>query len=242
MKPVAFITGGVGDIGQAICRHFIKEGYRVLYTYHNKRPDAYFYKEIHREGHYGFQLDVTDSEAILALSHELEAEITQLDVLVNCAGFTTYVDHTQLYDLTDNLFDKIMQVNVRAPFAMVRGFESLLKKGQGTVINLTSIAAKTAMGSNIAYCASKAALENMTKSLARAMAPDIKVIAVAPGLVHTKFIENFDQSFVNEQINKTPLKRLVTVEEVAQAVFSAVHHFFSTGCTLAVDGGRPIAP
>jgi len=109
------------------------------------------------------------------------------------------------------------------------------------VINISSIAARTAMGSNIMYCASKAALDSMTQSLARALAPDVRVISVSPGLVDTEFVKSLDPAWRDQQAARTPLGRLVAPEEVAAAVIAAVRDLtFTTGCVLSVDGGRPL--
>jgi 3-oxoacyl-[acyl-carrier protein] reductase len=109
------------------------------------------------------------------------------------------------------------------------------------VINISSIAARTAMGSNIMYCASKAALDNMTQSLARALAPAVRVISVAPGLVDTEFVKSLDPQWRDAQAERTPLGRLAAPEDVAAAVVVAVRDLkFTTGCILSVDGGRPL--
>jgi 3-oxoacyl-[acyl-carrier protein] reductase len=109
------------------------------------------------------------------------------------------------------------------------------------VINISSIAAVTAMGSNVAYCASKAALDNMTRSLARALAPRIRVISVSPGLVDTDFVQALDQGWREQQAARTPLRRLAQPAEVAGAVVAAVTQLtFTTGAIIAVDGGRPL--
>jgi len=110
------------------------------------------------------------------------------------------------------------------------------------VVNVSSIAAVTAMGSNIMYCASKAAVDNMTKSLARALAPAVRVLSVSPGLADTDFVKSMDAGWRNEQAGRTPLQRLALPEEVAAAVLAAATHLtFSTGTVIAVDGGRPLA-
>jgi 3-oxoacyl-[acyl-carrier protein] reductase len=110
------------------------------------------------------------------------------------------------------------------------------------VVNISSLAAITAMGSNVMYCASKAAVDNMTKSLARALAPKIRVISISPGLVETDFIKSMDQRWRDEQLERTPLKRLASPNEVAAAVVAAVKNFtFTTGAIIAIDGGRPLS-
>jgi 3-oxoacyl-[acyl-carrier protein] reductase len=113
--------------------------------------------------------------------------------------------------------------------------------GGGVVVNLSSAAGNIAMGSNVIYCASKAALDNMTKSLARALAPRIRVVSVSPALVDTEFVQSLDQAWRDEQAARTPLGRLATPEEVGTAVTAVITTLtFTTGCIIAVDGGRTL--
>src|SRR6202022_1912326 len=131
-------------------------------------------------------------------------------------------------------------------FAALRALAPLLRTsswpGGAVVVNISSIAARTAMGSNVMYCASKAALDNMTQSLARALAPAVRLISVSPGLVDTEFVKSLDPQWRDEQATRTPLGRLAAPEEVAAAVVAAVRDLtFTTGCVLAVDGGRPLS-
>ncbi|MGY3571198.1 SDR family NAD(P)-dependent oxidoreductase [Vibrio paucivorans] len=242
MQKTALVTGGSGGLGAAICHKLANSGYQVILTYNSNQSSAdQVVSALSGEGHVAFQLNVANSQAIEELAKQVAEISPQLDLLVNCAGMTKFVAHSDLQGLSDELFDQIFQVNVRAPFAMVRACESLLREAKGCVVNITSIAAQTAMGSNIAYCASKSAAENMTRSLARALSPDIRVLAVAPGLVDTEFVKGLDDSWRNQQEQSTPLKRLANDDEVANAVFAAAELLtFSTGTTLAVDGGRPL--
>jgi 3-oxoacyl-[acyl-carrier protein] reductase len=167
-------------------------------------------------------------------------------VLVNSAGITRYVAHDDLDGLDDALIDDILTTNVRGPFAALRVLRPLLEQstlpGGGVVVNISSIAAATAMGSNVAYCASKAALDNMTKSLARALAPRIRVVSVSPGLVDGDFVRSLDPAWRDEQAARTPLGRLAAPAEVGDAVVSVVRDLtFTTGAIVAVDGGRPLS-
>jgi 3-oxoacyl-[acyl-carrier protein] reductase len=134
-------------------------------------------------------------------------------------------------------------VNWRGAFAAVRAFRPLLRQsGAGLVVNISSIAGVTGMGSNVAYCASKAALDSMTKSLARALAPEIRVVSVSPGLVDTEFVRGLDQKWRDEQASRTPLRRLATPQEVGAAVLAVATVLgYSNGCIIPVDGGRPLA-
>ncbi|KLV08406.1 SDR family NAD(P)-dependent oxidoreductase [Photobacterium ganghwense] len=242
MSKIALVTGGSGGLGAAICRKLAQSGYRVVLTYNsNKQAAEELLSVLPGGGHLAYSLNVEDSSAIVNLAAQVSEIGGKLDLLVNCAGMTKFVAHSDLNGLSDALFDQIFRVNVRAPFAMVRAFTHLLRNAGGCVVNITSIAAQTAMGSNIAYCASKSATENMTRSLARALAPDIRVLAVAPGLVDTEFVKGLDDSWRNQQEMSTPLKRLASDDEVANAVYAAAEVLtFSTGNTISVDGGRPL--
>ncbi|GAL18864.1 3-oxoacyl-[acyl-carrier protein] reductase [Vibrio maritimus] len=242
MTKLALVTGGSGGLGAAICTKLAQNGYRVVFTYNSNAEAAdEVLSNLEGSGHGAFQLNVLDEKAIDKLVNQVSEISDELHVLVNCAGMTKFVPHSDLEGLDDDLFDKIFQVNVRAPFALVRAFENQLRKAKGCVVNITSIAAQTAIGSNIAYCASKSAAENMTRSLARALSPDIRVLAVAPGLVDTEFVKGLDDEWRHQQEQSTPLKRLAGEKEVADAVYAATDVLtFSTGSTISVDGGRPL--
>ena len=115
------------------------------------------------------------------------------------------------------------------------------RKRNGLVVNISSVAATTGIGSNVAYCASKAALNAMTVSLARALAPAIRVVSVSPGVVETGFISGLDQGWRDEQVERTPMGRFASPDEVGAAVLAmATTLAYSTGCIIPVDGGRPL--
>ena len=243
---VAIVTGGAGGLGSAICRELAGEGAAVVVGYHRSRDAAQaLAAALPAAGaeHVALEAPVTDSGRLGDLAGEIERRYGRLDILVNCAGITRFVPHGDLDGLDDGLIDEILATNVRGPFAAARALRHLLaSRGCGLIVNISSVAALTAMGSNIAYCASKAALDNMTRSLARALAPAIRVVSVAPGLVDTEFVRGMDAGWRDAQVSRTPLGRLAAPSEVARAVVAAATHFtFSTGTVLAIDGGRPLA-
>jgi len=246
-QPVAVVTGGAGGIGKNICCALAREGLRVVVGYNRSAEAARAVAaSLPGEGHAALAAPVTDKAALTALASEVGARYGFCDVLVNCAGTTRFVPHGDLEGLDDDLIDLILATNVRGPFATLRALRPLLDKsrqpGGAVVVNISSIAAVTAMGSNVMYCASKAALDNMTKSLARALAPRMRVVSISPGLVDTDFIRSMDQRWRDEQLNRTPLKRLAAPDEIAAAVVAAVKHLtFTTGSVIAVDGGRPLS-
>ena len=251
---VAVVTGGAGGLGSAICRALANEGATVVVGYHRSADAATRLADnlamnlpVMGNTHCALETPVTNSVALKNLAAGIEQRFGRLDILVNCAGTTRFVAHGDLDDLDDALIDKILATNVRGPFAAARALRPLLAANRegndsGLIVNISSIAAVSAMGSNVMYCASKAALDNMTKSLARALAPAIRVVSVSPGLVDTEFVKSLDVQWRNDQVARTPLARLTTPGEVAKAVVASATHFtFSTGNIFAVDGGRPLS-
>jgi 3-oxoacyl-[acyl-carrier protein] reductase len=246
-QAVAVVTGGAGGLGSAICRKLAREGISVVVGYHRSAEAAQrLASSLPGRGHSARPSPVTESAQLAALASGIAKDYGRCDVLVNCAGITRFVPHGDLDGLDDRLIDEILATNVRGAFAAVRAFRPLLEKsalrGGGVVVNLSSAAGAIAMGSNVIYCASKAALDIMTKSLARALAPGIRVVAIAPGLVDTEFVKPMDRRWHDEQTARTPLGRLATPEEIAEAVAAAITGLtFATGCVFLVDGGRTLA-
>ncbi|MDZ5111363.1 SDR family oxidoreductase [Pseudomonas putida] len=242
---VAVVSGGAGGIGAAICRALAQAGARVVVGYNSSSASACELVEQLNGGpqvHCALPMPVTDSAALVALAADVERRYGRCDVLVNCAGTTRFVAHDDLAGLDDALFDDILATNVRGPFAAVRALLPLLQRSDAAlVVNISSIASVTALGSNVAYCASKAAMDNMTRSLARALAPTVRVVSVSPGLADTEFVKQLDSTWRDEQARRTPLGRLALPEEVADAVLAvACHLTFTTGAVISVDGGRPL--
>ncbi len=240
---VAVVTGAGGGIGSVICRRLADAGAKVVLADVKEETEMQIVVEsLAGEGHHFIQTYVDDSASCQLLADRIAEMHGSLDLLVNCAGITTPVDHDDLEGLTDEWIDRIFQVNFRGAFAMVRALRYLLEKGDGgTVVNISSIAGVTGVGSNVAYCASKAALDSMTRSLGRALAPKIRVVSVSPSYVLGEYAKRFSQVHIQAQVDATPLKRLATPEDVAETVW-AVHTKLTmmTGNIVPVDGGRPL--
>ncbi|MEQ1855632.1 MAG: SDR family oxidoreductase [Longimicrobiales bacterium] len=240
---VALITGGSRGIGAATARAFASAGARVIITHRDSAPAAE--EVVHSlagTGHRVIHAPAADTKAIEAAAASVAAAEGRLDVLVNNAALTKVIPHTDMEALDDALFDAILSTNVRGVFATVRAFRKLLAEGSGgLVVNISSLAAKSAGGSNLAYCASKAAVDNLTVGLARALAPKIRVLSVAPGLVDTQFTSAWDPKVRQRYLDRSPLGRLPTPDDVALAVLAAATHLPSTtGAIIPVDGGRPL--
>jgi 3-oxoacyl-[acyl-carrier protein] reductase len=248
-NKVAVVTGGAGGIGEAICRGLAAVGCTVVVGYHRSGERAAHLAAglpAASQPHLALHFPVTDSAALIVAAAQVRERYGRCDILVNCAGTTRFVAHPDLDGLDDALIDEILTTNVRGTFAAVRALRPLLSaahggRDTGLVLNISSIAAQTAMGSNVMYCASKAAVDNMTKSLARALAPAVRVLSISPGLSDTEFVKSLDQRWRDEQAQRTPLQRLAYPEEVAAAVVAAATHLtFTTGAVIPVDGGRPL--
>ncbi|MEZ4865707.1 MAG: SDR family oxidoreductase [Caldilineaceae bacterium] len=240
---VALVTGGGGGIGAAICRELAAAGAQVVINYNSNAQKAQATADSLTGGnHLVIQASVTDSAALARMVTQVADHYGRLDLLVNNAGITRPVPHGDLDELDDELIDQIFQTNWRGAFASIRACQALLMAGDGgTIVNISSVAAITGIGSNVAYCASKAAMDSMTRSLARALAPQIRVISVAPGWVWGEYAARMDAAYIQQQIDKTPLERIAQPEDVAAAVLAvATQLTFSTGCIIPVDGGRPL--
>ncbi|MFT4665685.1 MAG: 3-oxoacyl-[acyl-carrier protein] reductase [Polaribacter sp.] len=242
-KKVALVTGGSGGIGSEICRHLAKAGYQVVVNYNSnvEKAEATL-NSLENENHAICQASITNSLQILEMADFVKNKYGRLDILVNNSGVTKPVAHDDLEGLEDEWIDRIFQINFRGAFACVRAFKSLLQKGENAIIiNISSIAARTGVGSNVAYCASKAAMDSMTRSLGRALAPEIRVVSLSPGWVMGEYARTLPMEYIQKQKDKTPLARIAEAEDVAKAVVSISENFtFSTGCIFPVDGGRPL--
>jgi 3-oxoacyl-[acyl-carrier protein] reductase len=240
---VSLVTGGSRGIGAATAQLFAEAGARVVVTHRDSADDAEaVVASLPGEGHRVIQASAADTAAIEAAAASVAATEGRLDVLVNNAARTKVIPHGNMEELTDELFDAIMQTNVRGTFATIRAFRGLLEAGDGgVVVNISSLAAKMAGGSNVAYCASKAAMDNMTVSLARALAPKVRVLSVAPGLVETQFTSQWDPKVKERYLDRSPLGRLPQPEDIGRAVLAAVTHLeMTTGAVIPVDAGRPL--
>jgi len=239
---VALITGASRGIGLAIGRELAAAGARVMLDGHRSTgalEEAVKTLPGGAERHGWYRASVEDPDAIAAMMAEVDRRWGRLDILVNNAGTTKFVPHHDLEALDLDLFDHIYRVNLRGAFLCIKAARSLLERHPpGLVVNIASIAAMTAVGSNVAYCASKAAMINLTQSLARALAPSIRINSVSPGLIDTDLTQGWKE-YREEQIAKNPMRRLGTPEDVAAAVLALATSLpYANGVNLVLDGGR----
>ena len=240
---VAVVLGGSGGIGAAAAYQFAAEGARVVVVYRNDKAGAdVVVASLPGSGHLAATATVEDTPTLEALAAQVAETFGRADILVNSAGFTKPVPAGDLDALDDAFIDKMFQVNWRGQFAAIRAFRKLLEaSGAGLVVNVSSIAALSGVGSNIAYAAVKAGMDTLTKSLARALAPDIRVMSVSPGVVDTDFVPGRGAEQLARIAPTIPLKRVATPDDVGRAIVAcATHLTYSTGSLIVVDGGRAL--
>jgi 3-oxoacyl-[acyl-carrier protein] reductase len=240
---IAVIAGGLGAIGRATGSRLAALGARVVLLHRRGEEElAQFVATLPGAGHFGVNASITDSASLAAAANTVKERAGGAHILVNTAGFTQPVPVTNLDGLTDELIDSIFASNWRGVFATIRAFHPMLKAtGDGLIVNVSSISATTGVGSNLAYAASKAGVDIMGKALARAFAPQVRVLTVSPGAVESTFVPGRGAEF-NEKVGaSTPLKRVGQPDDVAAAIEACATTLrFATGQVFVVDGGRAL--
>ena len=246
---VALVTGAAVGIGRAIAVAYGREGAKVVVNYSKSRAEAEETAALLRKAGGEpllIQADVSqDAEARAMVAKTLGA-FGRIDVLVNNAGITAFVDFADLDGLTDDVWDRLYRVNVKGTFFCCRAAAASMKQqGHGRIINLASVAGLWPQGSSIAYCCSKAAVVQLSKCLAKTLGPEIQVNVIAPGFIaETRWNvgrPNLDATLA-KAAQSAPLKRAGTAEDIADAaLFLATRGDFMTGDVMVVDGGRLVA-
>src|SRR5437762_13891817 len=207
---VAIVTGGGTGIGRSTCIRLAKAGAKaVVVNYSRSVEDAESTAaDVRRLGTEAMthRADIADESMVKAMIAAAVDAFGKLDLLVNNAGTTHFIDHADLDALTDEVWDDILSVNLKGTFYCCRAALPALQEREGCIVNVTSVAGLQGHGSSIPYAASKAALNCMTKSLARAFAPQVRVNAVAPGPVLTRWLADHMEQ-VERSLLATPMRR-----------------------------------
>jgi 3-oxoacyl-[acyl-carrier protein] reductase len=245
-KPVALITGASTGIGRSATIALAKNGYDVIVNYSRSEDAA---RETAREAEAAGakvllqRCDVSDDAGVRAMLSAIEAEFGRLDLLINNAGTTVDVTPTDFEAMTVEAWNRVFAVNVLGVFLVTRAATPLLKKSpNGCIVNTCSIAGLRPSAQPLPYAASKAAVANLTKTLANALGPQIRVNAVAPGWIEGEWMKrtlagNYE-GLMARRAKYTPLKRCCTEDDVADSMLSLIlHNRFVTGEIIIVDGG-----
>ena len=232
---VAVVTGSSSGIGEATARLFAAQGASVVVNSASsveagealakELPDATYVRA-----------DVSDEAQARSLVDAATERWGRLDVLVNNAGTTQVIPHEDLDAVTDEVWRRILDVNVLGTWYVTRAAVPALREARGTVVNVTSLAGVRPVGSSIPYAVSKAALNHMTVLLANVLGPEVRVNAVAPGLIDTPWTADWDEVRARVQ-ESAPLGRSGTPQDIAETVLLAARSAYMTGQVVVVDGG-----
>ncbi len=244
-RPAALVTGSASGIGRAVALRLARAGYDVAINYRRSEDDARrTMAELEALGgrHLALRADVSDDAAVAAMVAAAGAAYGRLDALVNNAGMTssTAPDDLDGVDLAE--WDRVFAVNVRGPFQVTRACADRLRAARGSVVNVASIVGLRPGPQPLAYAASKAAVVSLTRTLSRVLAPEVRVNAVAPGWIAGEWMQrtlgaDYDR-LMERRAAWTPMKRNVTVADVAETIFSLIaSNPYVTGETIVVDGG-----
>jgi 3-oxoacyl-[acyl-carrier protein] reductase len=240
-RKVAVVTGSATGVGRACAIRFAQMGYAVAINYSKSVDEAQeTFRAVEALGVPAvlYQATVASDLEVRGLVQKTVETLGGLDVLVNNAATTHFVNHVDLDALTEEIWDEILQVNLKGTFFASRAAMPYLKARKGNIVNVSSVAGLTGQGSSIPYCASKGAVNTLTQSLARAFGPEVRVNAVAPGPILTRWLEGREAQ-IERYLELAPLKRAATPEDIADAViYLATGTTLTTGQVLVVDGGR----
>lgn len=249
-SKVAIVTGGGTGVGKETSIALAGLGYDVVVNYSRSEAEAEetcrLIRDMGRRA-FAFQADVADDCACHAMVERAVSELGRVDVLINSAGTTEFIPFAELDAVSDEVWERLYKVNVMGSFHCARAVQQpMLAVGGGMIINVSSVAAQLGQGSSIPYCCTKAALDNLTVSLARTLAPHIRVNGIAPGFIEGRWTEaglgeRYDQIKAAYQ-QTLPLGRVCQPKDIADGIISLITGSqLVTGQTLTVDAGMMIA-
>lgn len=241
---VALVTGGNGGLGRRICHALAREGAHVAVMYAVSRDAAEGVARDLAASHgvnaAAFGCDITDPAAVARLVQEVLARFGRINILVNDAAYNKAIPFPDLDALTEEVWERIMAVNLTGPMRLTRAVAPVMKAGgRGRVVNIASVAGLSPTGSSIAYAVSKAGLIHLTRCMAVALAPEVLVNCVAPGLLEgTRATANLRPEQVERAASGALLKKPADKEDCADMVVAMCRTETMTGQTVVIDSGR----
>lgn len=235
------VTGGSSGIGRATAARLAALGSTVIVGYNSRQALAdEVVSGLAGSGHLALRIAMDDPASITQAAMVVGEKFGSLDALVNSGGSTTPVPAGDLDALSEAIFDQTVMINLRGPFATIRAFRPLLERGRGAaIVNVSSIAARTGIGSSLAYVAAKAGVDALTISLAKVLAPKVRVFSVSPAGVDTGFVPGRTREQLERTAERLPLGRVTMPDDVARAVLACIVDLTSsTGIVVPVDEGR----
>jgi len=244
-KPAALVTGAASGIGRSVALALARSGYDVAINFSRSESAAQSVAaEAAKSGARTLlvRCDVSDDAGVRAMLERVREAFGRLDVLINNAGTTTETKPKDFEGMTVEEWDRVFAVNVRGLFLVTRAALPMLRASRGCIVNTASIVGLRPGPQPLPYAASKAAVVNLTKTLAYNLGPDIRVNAVAPGWMEgdwmQRMLKDKYEDLMARRAKLTPLKRCVTAEDVAESMMSFVQsNRFVTGEVMVVDGG-----
>jgi len=242
-NTIALVTGGGTGIGRATCLALAERGVTVAVNYSRSRAEAEeVAQRINRDGGRAtaIQAYVSRDNEVRGMVNQLAEQFGTVDWLVNNASITRHIPLEDLEAATEEVWDELLDVNVKGMFYCARAVAPIMRKnGRGAIVNLGSIAGSTGLGSSLPYAVSKAAVHGLTKSLARALAPHIRVNCVVPGAVPTRWWAGREEQ-MKKLAPKLLLQHLASPEDIAQWICATLELEAMTGQIITVDGGQTL--
>lgn len=240
---VVLVTGGGTGIGRATSLALAKRGATVIVNYSRSQSEAEdTVRRIIQEGGRAeaIQADVSQDHEVRHMVESIAGQFGTLDLLVNNASITRHIPMDDLEAATGEVWDELFAVNVKGMFYCARAASPYMKKNkQGAIVNIGSIAGQTGLGSSLPYAVSKSAVHGLTKSLARALAPDIRVNCVVPGAVATRWWSGMEEQMAR-LAPKLLLQRISEPEDIASLVCAVLEQEAMTGQIITVDSGQTL--
>ena len=241
---VALVTGGNGGLGQRICHALAREGVHVAVMYAQSHDQAHaIARDLtsrHQINAAAFACDVIDGTAVERVVGEVTGHFGRLDILVNDAAYNKAIPFPDLDGMTMEEWDKIIAINLTGPMRLMKAVAPLMKtRGRGRIVNISSVSGIGPTGSSIAYAVSKAGLIHLTRCMAVALAPEILVNCVAPGLLEgTRATANLRPEFIERSAATSLLKKAADKDDCADMVVTMCRTETMTGQTIVIDSGR----